>query len=154
MSQYLVLECEFGEFRLLVLFMISCNAFSHNSCVLREARWVPLPPSAQSCIIFFILTRFIGKSNAFLQFYRKNQCVSLFETKTKVFSQTTNRVLPTSCRGQVWTYSSSLLPTKSNFQPAFLGILPTLQKCPKSQVFPKIAPICILKLRLCYRTLY
>ena len=105
-------------------------------------------------IIFFILTRFIGKSNAFLQFYRKNQCVSLFETKTKVFSQTTNLVLPTSCRGQVWTYSSSLLPTKSNFQPAFLGILPTLQKCPKSQVFPKIAPICILKLRLCYRTLY
>ena len=103
---------------------------------------------------YYILTRFIGKSNAFLQFYRKNQCVSLFETKTKVFSQTTNRVLPTSCRGQVWTYSSSLLPTKSDFQPAFLGILPTLQKCPKSQVFPKIAPICILKLRLCYRTLY
>ena len=118
------------------------------------ARRAGFPLTTQCAVMHYILTRFIGKSNAFLQFYRKNQCVSLFETKTKVFSQTTNLVLPTSCRGQVWTYSSSLLPTKSNFQPAFLGILPTLQKCPKSQVFPKIAPICILKLRLCYRTLY
>ena len=71
MSQYLVLECEFGDFRLLVLFMISCNAFSHNSCVLREARWVPLPPSAQSCIIYF----FLYPSLYFNTFYREIQCV-------------------------------------------------------------------------------
>ena len=62
-----------------------------------------------------VLTRFIGKSNAFLQFYRKNQCVSLFETKAKVFSHTSNHVLPTSCRVEVWTCSSSLLPKKNKF---------------------------------------
>ena len=77
---------------------------------------------------YYILTHFIAKSNALLHFDRKNQCVSLFETKTKVFSQTTNQVLPTSCRVQVWTYSSSLLPKKSDFQRTFLGILPKFSK--------------------------
>ena len=77
-------------------------------------------------LFYYILTRSITKSNAFLKFYRKNQCVSLFETKTKVFSQTTFQVMPTSCRVQVLTYSSSLLPEKTDFQPTFLGILPKL----------------------------
>ena len=87
----------------------------------------PSLSSAQSCIIlyyiilYYILTRFIAKSNAFLKFYRKNQCVSLFEIKTKVFSQTTNQVLPTSCRVQVWTYSSSLLPKKNRFSTNIFG---------------------------------
>ena len=52
----MVPESWFGEFRLLgfkfrtlrvVLFMISCMHF-HDSCVLREARWVPLDHPVRS----------------------------------------------------------------------------------------------------------
>ena len=49
-------------------------------------------------ILYYIRTRFIDKFNAFWHFYRKNQCVSLFETKTKVFSKNTYQILPTPCR--------------------------------------------------------
>ena len=35
-----------------------------------------------------------------------------------------NEALPTSCRIQVWTYSSLLLPKKLDFQPTFLGFWP------------------------------
>ena len=44
-----------------------------------------------------ILTRFIAKFNAFLHFYRKIQCVSFYEAKSKVFLNYTNQALPTSC---------------------------------------------------------
>ena len=97
--------------------------YNRHLCSTRGALGPPDSP-VRSHALYYILTHFIAKSNAFMQFYRKNQCVSLFETKTKVFSQTANQVLPTSCRVQVWTYSLSLLPTKSDFQPTFLGILP------------------------------
>ena len=74
--------------------------------------------------IYYILTRFIDKFNAFLHFYRKNQCVSLFETKTKVFSKnhlsSPAYVLPiTSLDWFVVIFAKTL-----DFQPTFLVILP------------------------------
>ena len=51
---------------------------------------------------------FIVKINAF-DFLKQNQRFLL-----------NNQALPTSCRIQVWTYSSLLLPKKLDFQPTFL----------------------------------
>ena len=47
----------------------------HNICVLREAHWDPLDHPVRSHAFYYILARFIAKSNAFCHFYRKIQCV-------------------------------------------------------------------------------
>ena len=46
----------------------------------------------------FLVNLFYRKSNSFLHFHPKIQCVLLYETKTKFFLKNTNQALPTSCR--------------------------------------------------------
>ena len=60
---------------MLVLSEFSLTNFKSVEHVLR--------PGCSDYIYIIFLTRFIAKSNAFLQFYRKNQCVSFYETKSK-----------------------------------------------------------------------
>ena len=58
----------------------------HNICVLREAHWVfHLFPVRSHALYLIFLAHFITKSNVFLHFYRKIECLSPFETKLKVF---------------------------------------------------------------------
>ena len=53
---------EYKCFSMFILFMISCMHF-HDSCVLREARWVPLDHPVRSHAFYFN------------SFYREIQCV-------------------------------------------------------------------------------
>ena len=49
------------------------------------ARRTGFSSSSQCAVMHYILTHFIAKSNAFLHFYRKNQCVWFCEAKSKVW---------------------------------------------------------------------